>query len=397
MKKTFLLSLTLLASISCFAQQAYYGVSPGDGYGLRFWNSDYYKIHMGNTGEYHYGPVYDYSIKNNMNSDGGRGWTWGVHGATPVAGLSNAGHMQIAGDFTSKSLLHVSNGNGALDIGPMNSSWSHFQTDRPKFYFNKPVTVDGGISSYYLSNLHLQTADVTRVTILNSNGFVGIGTENPSAKLEVVGPETGNGPSVKIGGGGDLVLNSGGTIFFDGNYHYASGNYIRPIESNTQSFVTAGIERMKINASGDIGIGTTNPDSKLTVKGVIHTQEVKVDLNGSVAPDYVFEKDYPLTSLEELKSYIDQDKHLPEIPSAKEMEEEGINLKEMNLLLLRKIEEMTLHLIDQNQQYAQLKEESRVSAEASAKKLEELTLHLMRIAGRLENLSEENEYLRHEN
>ncbi|HRK55440.1 MAG TPA: tail fiber protein [Cyclobacteriaceae bacterium] len=346
MKKSVVLGLTLLASISCFAQQAYYGVSPGDGYGLRFWNSDSYKIHMGNSGEYHYGPVSGYSIKHNMSSDAGRGWTWGLGGTTPVAGLSNTGHMQIAGDFVTKSLLRVSNGYGAVDIGPMNGSWSHFGTDRPKFYFNKPVTVDGGISSYSSNNLFLQTADVTRITILNSNGNVGIGTATPSAKLEVVGPSTGNGVSLSVGGGGDMLINSGGSIFFDGNYSYASGNYIRPIENNTQSFVTAGIERLKISASGDIGIGTSSPDSKLTVKGTIHTQEVKVDLDGSVAPDYVFEKDYPLTSLEELKSYIDQNKHLPEVPSAKEMEETGINLKEMNLLLLKKVEELTLHLIE---------------------------------------------------
>ncbi|MEQ9413391.1 MAG: tail fiber protein, partial [Cyclobacteriaceae bacterium] len=138
------------------------------------------------------------------------------------------------------------------------------------------------------------------------------------------------------------------------------------------------IEYMRIS-NGNVGIGTTTPDSKLTVKGIIHTQEVKVDLNGSVAPDYVFEKDYPLTTLEELKSYIDQNKHLPEVPSAKEMEVDGINLKEMNLLLLRKIEEMTLHLIDQNQRYAQLKEEGRVSSEASAKKVDEMTLHILEL------------------
>jgi hypothetical protein len=63
-------------------------------------------------------------------------------------------------------------------------------------------------------------------------------------------------------------------------------------------------------------------------------------------PDYVFEKDYDLLSLSELETYITQNKHLPEVPSAKEMEAEGLNLKEMNLLLLKKVEELTLHLIE---------------------------------------------------
>lgn len=98
---------------------------------------------------------------------------------------------------------------------------------------------------------------------------------------------------------------------------------------------------------GSVGIGTDNPQNELDVNGTIHAKEVKVDLNGWPAPDYVFEKDYPLTSLSDLKTYIEENKHLPEIPSAKEMEEAGINLKEMNMLLLKKVEELTLYILEQ--------------------------------------------------
>ena len=101
---------------------------------------------------------------------------------------------------------------------------------------------------------------------------------------------------------------------------------------------------------GNVGLGTTNPDAKLTVKGNIHTQEVNVDLLGAVAPDFVFEEDYKLQSLEATEAYIKANKHLPEIPSAKEMEANGLDLKEMNLKLLQKVEELTLHLIEQNEQ-----------------------------------------------
>ena len=65
-------------------------------------------------------------------------------------------------------------------------------------------------------------------------------------------------------------------------------------------------------------------------------------------PDYVFEKDYPLLALAELEKYIRENRHLPEIPSANDMEENGLNLKEINLLLLKKVEELTLHLIEQD-------------------------------------------------
>lgn len=116
---------------------------------------------------------------------------------------------------------------------------------------------------------------------------------------------------------------------------------------------------------GKIGIGTTNPDELLTVKGTIHTQEVKVDLDGAVAPDYVFEKffngfseslpEYELISLEELEVFLKKNFHLPTIPSAAQMEKEGISLKEMNLLLLQKIEELTLYTLQQQKEIDALK------------------------------------------
>ena len=106
---------------------------------------------------------------------------------------------------------------------------------------------------------------------------------------------------------------------------------------------------------GKIGIGTTQPDELLTVKGKIHTQEVLVDLKGAVAPDYVFESyykgssilnpNYKLLSLIEIENYIKEHFHLPGVPSAEELKNNGIALKQLNLLLLEKIEELTLYTI----------------------------------------------------
>lgn len=118
--------------------------------------------------------------------------------------------------------------------------------------------------------------------------------------------------------------------------------------------------------NGKIGIGTNSPDELLTVKGIIHAQEVKVDLNGAVAPDYVFEKyftgysqslpDYEIISLEALEAFLQENNHLPNSPSAKEMEENGIDLKKMNLLLLQKIEELTIYTLQQQKEIEKLKE-----------------------------------------
>jgi hypothetical protein len=96
--------------------------------------------------------------------------------------------------------------------------------------------------------------------------------------------------------------------------------------------------------NGKIGIGTNKPDALLTVKGIIHTQEVLVDLKGAVAPDYVFEL------------FIKENHHLPGVPSAETLEKEGLSLKEMNLILLEKIEELTLHVLEQKKEIEVLKE-----------------------------------------
>ena len=98
--------------------------------------------------------------------------------------------------------------------------------------------------------------------------------------------------------------------------------------------------------AANVGIGTTAPDEKLTVKGKIHTQEVRVDMAGPLVPDYVFSNDYKLKSLQEVEEYIKQNSHLPEIPSAQEIEKNGLMLAEMNMSLLKKMEEMTLYMIE---------------------------------------------------
>jgi hypothetical protein len=116
---------------------------------------------------------------------------------------------------------------------------------------------------------------------------------------------------------------------------------------------------IKALQNGNVGIGTTSPDEKLTVKGKIHAQEVKVDMLGPLVPDYVFANDYKLKSLKEVEDYINKNNHLPDIPSAQEIDKNGLMLAEMNMALLKKMEEMTLYMIELKKENEVMKDKQK--------------------------------------
>jgi hypothetical protein len=105
--------------------------------------------------------------------------------------------------------------------------------------------------------------------------------------------------------------------------------------------------------SGKIGIGTTAPQYLLDVKGIIRANEIKVEDIANF-PDFVFERDYNLLSLGELDNFIKRNGHLPEIPTAAEVKENGIEISAMHVKLLQKIEELTLYIIVQNEKIEKL-------------------------------------------
>ena len=109
-----------------------------------------------------------------------------------------------------------------------------------------------------------------------------------------------------------------------------------------------------VEGGGNVGIGIDDPtQGRLVVDGKIVSEEVKVE--NVIGADFVFEDNYKLSALSEVEQYIKANRHLPEIPSAKKMQADGVQLGVFNMLLLQKIEELTLYTIEQQKQIDKLK------------------------------------------
>ncbi|MEN5195892.1 hypothetical protein [Sphingobacterium faecium] len=106
--------------------------------------------------------------------------------------------------------------------------------------------------------------------------------------------------------------------------------------------------------NGYVGVGTVSPKEMLSVNGNIRAHQIKVETTNW--PDYVFNDEYQLPSLAETEKFIKANKHLPEIPKADEVESKGVDLGEMNKILLKKIEELTLYMIDKDKRIQALEE-----------------------------------------
>lgn len=181
-----------------------------------------------------------------------------------------------------------------------------------------------------------------------TNSNVGIGTTNPSAftGYTVLGIEN---PA----NGGVLDMTRAGTRF--GSLYYSSGLVLEvPNATMPMRFLLNGAERVHVDQTGNVGIGTTNPQYKLAVNGNIGAQDIIVTNTGW--SDYVFRPGYRLRPLSEVSQFIRANGHLPEIPTEAEVKEKGVSLGDMQAKLLAKVEELTLHAIQQEKESRELRE-----------------------------------------
>jgi len=258
--------------------------------------------------------------------------------------INNTGSFNSALGCSAGQLY--SNNMYSVYLGAYSKSQADNQTNQIVIGYN---AIGNGSNTVTLGN------DNITGTILKGN--VGIGTATPTQALNVVG-RIGVSPS---GTGSDEGYNGGLMI----TKPQASGQYINLIRSgivpwsigtvyNSSTFAIgigkspdAGFTApfFNIDTNGNVGIGTTIPDSKLTVNGKIHATEVVVDVN--IPADYVFNSTYKLMPLHEVEQYVNINSHLPQIPSADEIKKNGMSMGEMQNKLLQKIEELTLYIIDQ--------------------------------------------------
>lgn len=258
--------------------------------------------------------------------------------------------------------LYASNGNLLASAVFTNEGFSGWQ----EVLFTSPVSVVANTT--YVATMHSSSGDYCFT--------------NPYFSQAVT-----SGPLKALANGEDgvngLYLYTSTPAFPTNNYQ--SGNYwvdivytVPPINGTTNylpKFLSANfIGNSLIYDNGtSVGIGTSNVNEtgyKLFVETGIRSRKVKVDQN--TWSDYVFNPDYHLPSLLEVQQFINQYKHLPDVPSTKEVQTNGLDLGDGQAILLKKIEELTLYIIEQN------------------KKLEEQEKRIQQLEQARETISREN-------
>ena len=220
-----------------------------------------------------------------------------------------------------------------------------------------------------------------RIIIEENNGNVGIGTTAPRALLDVGNPVNNTLTAVlgrmpegnNIGEGTYLGIRTYTTqpgpahsFSIEHKFYGEVNNAINfwrggDVLGGYMTFATSnGSERMRIDPAGNVGIATTDTKGyKLAVNGPAIFTKAVVKNYGNW-PDYVFEPAYQLPSLDSVSAFIKENKHLPEMPSAATVEKDGHDLGEVQKLLLKKVEELTLYVIEQRKQIMELKKENEL-------------------------------------
>ena len=366
----------------------------GGGGGTSYWDlsgTNIYNSNTGNVGIGNSSPSFKLDITGDQRISGTPITTPGFNGGLTSGGAlrlynnSNTLFLKIDGSIMQAEKSNSqSTGTKASDllINPYGGNVGiSYLTPLSKLFVRKTSNIsspEGSFAAFgtqYGSYFHYGTTEDTYIrggldgskVIINdgSLGNVGIGLSSPAYKLTVLGSvlnSSGNTDVLQMAGVNPLMAitdQNGGPL-----------GYIKGITSLLPQFARTGIEigtggkdiyftaqgynaAMMINGTNNnVGIGTNNPTYKLSVVGNIRAQEVVVE-NGWA--DYVFDNNYKLPDLKEVAAHIQQHKHLPGVPSAKEVKANGLKVGEMQAKMMEKIEELTLYVIELKKEIEALK------------------------------------------
>jgi hypothetical protein len=287
------------------------------------------------------------------------------------------------------SLLHIKNGSimaSDIDFNVINvrmdgtnvpalkfTRWTGSGSLQHNAFIGQFYNSDLGEYSFGIGTGISATGDqnaTSNVITAKLDGNVGIGTTNPTEKLEVNGVIKSNNGTIGSGGGywqglyspastGVWSVNQNNRAFFGlGGNIYSKGFSDNAMGIMNGSIIAEDIFLYNSNspnagylvlkANNNVGIGTSSPTEKLSVNGNIRSKKIIVTQNGW--SDYVFNDGYHLRPLSQVENFIKENKHLPEVPTAKDVEKNGIDLGETQALLLKKIEELTLYIIELKKQ-----------------------------------------------
>lgn len=260
-------------------------------------------------------------------------WNLGLfidyEGKTGIGTSNPTSHFEVFGEVQPKFTLSNPNGNLIIAIADQPGDFAPGSQPMDVVFKTHDINNHHGMifninDNYGDGDGYIKFNDYLNHSTLSiyNNGKIGIHQDNPSALLHIENP----------GDPGDKLLQIGDNTYF----------------TDTE---------LKMNGKIVLGNNPITPGTyRLYVEDGILAEKVKVELTTNWS-DFVFEENYPLKPIDELESFIKLNKHLPEIPSAMEVEEDGIDLGEMDAKLLQKIEELTLYIIEQQKQIEALKTE----------------------------------------
>jgi len=327
MKKTCLFLIALACAVNfCYAQWTTLG-------------SNIYNSNTGNVGIGTTSPAHPLDVLGTAKVT-----TLNVKGTTAaeVNGLTGTG-MGYSPTSYPVAALGILSGGGVTSIGydPLTNTGSNFSGDGSEVLFRNTVK---------FIQPNAAGTDFLSPSLTLNNGNVGIGITNPSSTLYIkgsgaTGPNSSNVPLI--------IEDPTGTL---GQNKWGIGTRIIPNSFAIQDLYN-NATRFYIDGSGDIGIGATDTHGyKFAVNGSAIATSMTVQLYANW-PDYVFKKDYRLPALIDVKSYIDANHRLPEMPSEQDIAKNGLNLGEMNRLLTKKVEELTLYMIQLTAENENLKKQ----------------------------------------